>query len=200
MRGTESLIARFQKNYAEAASIIEDGMKYAGPGTSIVRLLCGAAQCAANLGNSVGTQHFLDAALEARDQAQPDTVNGLFTFSYAKQLYYAGSSLMWLRDAPALRRAVRDSEEAITLWEHEGEQFRSLDDEALAHVYIATARLKLGEIEGAMEVVRPILTLPPERQISWIRRRIAELAVHLKDERFANSRAAACARDELEAA
>lgn len=200
VRGTESLIARFQKDYGRAARFIEDGMKYAGPGTSTVRLLCGAAQCAANAGDSAAAQHMLDAALNARDHAQPDSVNGLFAFSYAKQLYYAGSSLMWLNDEPALQRAAHDAQEAITLWEHEGEQFRSLDDEALAHVYMATARLKLGEIDGAMDAVRPILALPPERQISWIRRRVAELAVHLDGERFANSKAAASARDELRVA
>lgn len=45
---------------------------------------------------------------------------------------------------------------------------RSLDDESLAHVYLATARLKVGEIEGAMESVRPIMELPEERQISLL--------------------------------
>nr|WP_239029236.1 helix-turn-helix transcriptional regulator [Pseudonocardia acidicola] len=200
VRGTESLIARFQKDYRKAARFIEDGMKYAGSGTSAIRLLCGAAQCAANSGDSVAAQRLLDAALDSRDHAGVDTVNGLFTFSHAKQLYYAGSSLMWLDDEGALRRAAHDSEEAIALWEHEGEQFRSLDDEALAHVYMATARLKLGEIEGAMDAVRPILALPPERQISWIRRRVSELDVHLDNERFANSRAAMSARDELRGA
>lgn len=200
VRGTESLIARFQKDYGRGGQFIVDGLKYAGPGTSTVRLLCGAAQCAANSGDSAAAQHILDVALNARDDAKPDTVNGLFAFSYAKQLYYAGSSLMWLDDEPALRRAARDAQEAIALWEHEGEQFRSLDDEALAHVYRATALIKLGEIEGAMAAVRPILNLPPERQISWIRRRIAELTVHLDDERYKKSRAAADAQDELRAA
>jgi hypothetical protein len=71
-----------------------------------------------------------------------------FHVQLSKQLYYAGSSLMWLDDERALKRAAHDSEEAISLWEHEGEQFRSLDDEALAHVYMATARLKLGEIDA----------------------------------------------------
>jgi hypothetical protein len=105
---------------------------------------------------------------------------------------------MWLPDVSALQRAVRDSGEAIALWEHEGEQFRSLDDEALAHVYMATARLKrLGEIEGAMDAVRPIIELPPERQISWIHRRVSELSALLDDPRFAKSHTAAEAYEEL---
>ena len=41
----------FQKDYSRADLLIQDGLKYAGPGTSTVRLLCGAAQCAANNGD-----------------------------------------------------------------------------------------------------------------------------------------------------
>jgi len=200
VRGTESLIARFQKDYRRAALLIQDGLKYAGPGTSTVRLLCGAAQCAANIDDSASAQRLLDEALTARDAATPDTVKGLFAFSYAKQRYYGGSSLMWLADHTALRRAEHDSDEALELWKHEGEQFRSLDDEALAHVYIATARVKLGEVEGAMDAVRPIIELPTERQISWIRKRVAELALLLDDDRFEHSTVAADAREELQAA
>jgi hypothetical protein len=200
VRGTESLIARFEKDYGRATTLIHDGLKYAGPGTSTVRLLCGAAQCAANSGDSATTQRMLDEALAARDGATPDTVNGLFAFSYAKQLYYAGSSLMWLANDTALRRAEHDSGEAIALWAHEGEQFRSLDDEALAHVYMATARLKLGEVEGAMDAVQPIIELPDERQISWIRKRVAELTLLLDDDRFEHSAVVADARDKLRTA
>ena len=200
VRGTQSLIARFQKKYGPAARFIEDGMKYAGPGTSTVRLLCGAAQCAANNGDATAAMSFLNEALAARETAAQDSVDGLFAFSYAKQLYYGGSSLMWLSDEMALRRAVRDSAEAIALWETECEQTRSLDDEALAHVYMATARIKLGEVEGAMEAVRPVIDLPADRQISWIRRRVSELADLLDGARFKNSVVAAEAREELEAA
>jgi hypothetical protein len=106
---------------------------------------------------------------------------------------------MWLPDVPALQRAERDSAEAIALWEHESEQFRSLDDEALAHVYMATTRLKLGEIEGAMHAVRPTMELPPERQIPWIRRRVTELSALLGHQRLAKSSTAADAFDELRA-
>jgi hypothetical protein len=199
VRGTESLIARFQDKFASAAALIDDGMKYAGHGTSTMRLLCGAAQCAANVGDSRAAQELLDRAADARELAAQDTVKGLFAFSYAKQLYYAGSSLMWSDDSVALHRAERDGAAAIELWEHEDEQDRSLDDEALAHIYIATARIKLGEIDGAMAMVRPILALPPERQISWIRRRVGELADLLTPERFGCSRQAEAAREELRA-
>ncbi|OLM10613.1 hypothetical protein Ae505Ps2_0736 [Pseudonocardia sp. Ae505_Ps2] len=197
VRGTESLLARFEKNYTLADNLAQDGLKYAGAGTSTIRLLCGAAQCAANLNNSRKAQDLLDQALSLRDKAASDSVNGLYSFSYAKQLYYGGSSLMWLDDPQALKRADRDAGRAISLWEHEGDEFRSLDDEALAHVYQATARVKVGEIDGAMQVLRPVINLPEERKISWIRRRISEMGDLLDGKQFKGSVIAADARDEL---
>jgi len=73
----------------------------------------------------------------------------------------------------ALRRAAPST--PIDIWQYEPVEQRSLDDEALAHVYLATARLKPGEVEGAMDAVRPIIDLPEDRQISWIRKRMRGL-------------------------
>jgi hypothetical protein len=198
-RGTQSLISRFDKNYGRARLFIEDGLKYAGQGTSEIRLLCGAAQCAANLGDSSGAMANIENARRSRERAGRDSLEGLFGFSPAKQAYYSASSLMWLSDRPALELSSESATTAIKIWEHEPREQRSLDDEALAHVYLATARLKLGEIDGAMEAVRPIIELPRERQISWIRKRVGDLANVLDDDRFHGSHRADDARDELRA-
>jgi transcriptional regulator with XRE-family HTH domain len=196
-RGTQSLIARFEQRYQQAQDSIDDGLRYAGAGTSRVRLLCGGAQCAANLGDSATAMAFITEAREARERSQSDAIEGLFGFSPAKQAYYSASSLMWLPNRRALTIATRSALQAIEIWQHEPVEQRSLDDEALAHVYLATARLKLGEVEGAMSAVRPIMQLPKERQISWIRKRIGGLTPILDHHRFANSTAAADAREEL---
>jgi len=197
VRGTQSLIARFSQQYGQAQRFINDGLRYAGDGTSEIRLLCGAAQCAANLGDKDSALRFIEHADRARDNAKSDTIEGLFGFSLAKQAYYSGSSLMWLPDNHALLIAANSAETAIDLWQRESLDHRSLDDEALAHVYLATARLRLGEIAGAMEAVRPVINLPEDRQISWIRKRINNLASILKVDKYHNSKAAAAARDEL---
>ena len=76
---------------------------------------------------------------------------------------------------------------------------RSLDDEALAHVYQATARLQLGQLEGASEALRPILELPPERQISWIRKRLARTAGMLREEPYVGSIVAENLYEEIQA-
>lgn len=199
-RGTQSLIARFEKNYPRAFTLINEGMRYADhrEGTAGIRLLAGGAQCRANLGDSAGALAMLADADQARAEYRPrDEVEGLFTFSEAKGRYYGGSSLMWLPDKPALHRAVADSAAAIQMWQSEPDATRSLDDEALAHVYAATASARLGDLDGAVEAVRPVLGLPPERRISWLTKRVRELGVHLGRGRYAGSAPAAAAIDEL---
>jgi hypothetical protein len=197
-RGTQSLISRFRKDYDRAEWYISDGMKYAGAGTSEVRLLCGAAQCAANLGAVDGAVTFLDLAASARGHVQSDDeIEGLFGFSPAKQSYYSASSLKWLPDRRALEISARSAEEAIEIWSREPVHHRSLDDESLAHVYLATARIQMGQIDAAVDAVEPVLNLPSERRISWIRKSVGELAVLLDGDRYRKSVIAASARDRL---
>ncbi|AHH17257.1 hypothetical protein NONO_c24610 [Nocardia nova SH22a] len=198
--GTESLIERFDQNYEHARDLLLSAQPYIGEGTSAVRILCGLAQCSANLGDSAAAMEYIGRAKIARDHADSDSVEGLFGFSPAKQEYYTASALMWLSNTAALKEAERSATNAIAIWEHEPVEQRSLDDEALAHVYLATSLIKLGEIDGAMEAVRPILNLPEERQISWIRKRIAQLSdLITRDSRYRHSRAASAAIEELRA-
>lgn len=200
MRGTQSLIARFNGDYGVALDYVRDGLQYAGevPGTGKARLLSGEAQCLANLGDSVGANRTLDAAERAHEAVrQPDSLAGLFEFSHTKRLYYSGSSLIWLEGGADAQRAERDALAAITSWQQMPPEQRSLDDERLAHVYVATARVQLGDIEGAAEVMRPILTLPPEAQISWINKRAGRVASMLSAPEYATSTAATELRDAI---
>lgn len=201
VRGTQSLIARFDERYDDALALALDGQKHASTrGTGMARLLSGEAQCHANLQDSTGANALLDLAEHSWAVHEgEDSVGGLFAFSEAKLRYYAGSSLIWLDGKADARRAAREASEAISLWSAAPADCRSLDDEALAHVYLATARLQLGEVEGAMNAVRPILELPAERQISWITKRLARLIELLDRSEYKGSLLASSAREELRA-
>jgi tetratricopeptide (TPR) repeat protein len=177
--GTQSLIARFQGDYGRAADFIEAGFQHVGDGTGTgeARLLCGRAQCAANLGDSATANRALDQADDARARIRrPDSHNGLFGFTIAKEHYYAGSSLIWLQGGRDARRAAASAESAIHLWQQGPADERSLDDEHLARIYAATAYVQLGEIEAAIAHLQPVLSLPPEQQISWILKRMIRVA------------------------
>lgn len=192
--GTKSLISRFQGDYGQALEYVRDGYQWVGSGhgTGEARLRCGEAQCLANLGDSRAANDALDGAEVARERIRrSDSLGGLFGFSQAKQSYYAGSSLIWLQGGHDAERAAREATAAIELWQAGPEAERSLDDERLAHIYLATARVQLDDIEGAADAIRPVLSLPVEEQISWIVKRADRLAGMLGAPRYAGNRTAA---------
>lgn len=198
VRGTESLIARFSGDYTRAQQFIEDGLRYPAAGTGRLRLLSGLAQCRANLGDSESANTALNRAQRERDAlTTADSAGGLFEFSEAKQHYYAGSSLIWLAGGKDADRAAVEANEAIAMWENEAPERRSLDDEALAHVYEATAHLQRGDLDQAEAAIRPILDLPANRQISWIRKRMNRFSNMLRMEPYQRSIAARNLHDEI---
>lgn len=199
VRGTQSLIARFTKDYRTALALARAGLDDSGPGTGAARLLAGVAQSAANLGDRADAHRALDAAENAAENARPDALPGLFTFSRAKLAYYGGSALMWLDDPGDLRRAAESANRGIALWQAGEPDDRSLDDEALAHVYAATAHVRLGELDAAAAMLVPVLDLPAERRISWLRHRLAEVSALLAAPRFTGSTTAGELRTAVEA-
>jgi transcriptional regulator with XRE-family HTH domain len=192
--GTKSLIARFQGDYGRALEYIRDGYQWVGSGhgTGEARLRCGEAQCLANLGDSRAANAALDGAELARERMRrDDSLGGLFGFSRAKQSYYAGSSLIWLNGGHDAERAAREATAAIELWESGPVAERSLDDERLAHIYLATALVQLDDVEAAADAIGPVLSLPPEEQISWIVKRALRVAGMLSAPRYAGNATAA---------
>mgnify|MGYP001360785963 FL=1 len=83
------------------------------------------------------------------------------------------------------------------MWENETPEARSLDDEALAHVYQATAYLQLGDLDASLIALRPVLDLPKDRQISWIKKRLGRIADMLSAERYRGSSLAVDLREEI---
>lgn len=202
VRGTQSLIARFNGDYGIALDYVRDGMQYVteGHGTGEARLLCGEAQCLANLGDSRAANQLLNAAEQARERVQrPDPLGGLFEFSEVKQRYYAGSSLIWLDGGDDARRAATEAQAAIDAWQAMPPEQRSLDDERLAHVYKATALVQLDDVEGAAAAMAPILALPVEAQISWINKRARRVGSMLSVPRFQGSPAASDLKEAIDA-
>ncbi|MGW2080601.1 helix-turn-helix domain-containing protein [Streptomyces sp. NPDC001939] len=191
--GTKSLIARFQGDYGQALEFVRDGYQWVGSGhgTGETRLRCGEAQCLANLGGSRAANKALDAAKLAREKIRrEDSLGGLFGFSQAKQSYYAGSSLIWLEGGHDAERAAREATEAIELWKSGPAEERSFDDERLAHIYLATARVQLDDVEGAADALVSVLSLPVEDQISWIVKRMDRVAGMLRAPRYAGNQTA----------
>jgi hypothetical protein len=164
-----------------------------------VRLKCGEAQCLAHFEDSAGTHQALNRAKDARDKVNSsDAVGGLFAFSEAKQSYYAGSSLIWLTSHKDARVAEAESINAIQLWRAGPNDDRSHADEALAHIYLGTARVHLGDLDGVLEAIRPVLEIPKQQSVSWHKKRFSRVAEMLKAERYQGSTLANRIRAEIE--
>jgi tetratricopeptide (TPR) repeat protein len=195
--GTRSLIARFQGRYDEALSYARRGLQYATSGTALVRLRCGEGQTLAHMGDATNAIDALNLAKDAREHVNStDVVDGLFTFSEAKQTYYSGSSLQWLSGGKNAKAAETESMRAIRMFREADPGNRS-GDELLAHVYLGNSRLTLGEIEGSIEALRPVLDLPVPERNAWERKRMREIASRLDKSRFSDSRLAISAREEI---
>jgi transcriptional regulator with XRE-family HTH domain len=196
VRGTQSLIARFRGEFPRALAYAEDGLSYAHRGTSRARLLCGVAQCHANLGDAAAAREALDRA-GGQVVGNGDEMPGLFTFVAAKRAYYGASARIWLPGDDDARRALDEADVALSTWQSGAPTERSNGDEALAHVYAAVAALRLGELELAIDKLEPILVLPQERRISWIRKRLTDVAAALGAPRYRTDPVANQVRDRL---
>jgi transcriptional regulator with XRE-family HTH domain len=190
-RGTQSLILRFGQRFGEALDYAQDGLRYAGTGTARARLLAGVGQSSANLGDARAARRALsDAEVAFDEQRGRDEVEGVFTFSRAKLLYYSGSALIWLSGDEDAERARTQAHAAIGLWMHAGPE-RSVADEALAHVYAATASLQLRDLESAAVELVPILSMPEEGRVSWIGKRMDRIVGMLVEPPYAGDPLAA---------
>lgn len=177
--GTAALIAEWTHQHRRAVEFAQRGQQYAPTTESSVRLASLEARAAARIGDRRLTLDALERATRARNgTAGHDTLDefgGLLAFPVSKQHYYAGSAYALLGDAePAQESALL----AIGMYEVGPVEQRSYGDEALARVDVTTARLLLGDLDGAREALRPVLDLPPER-------RIEQLAVGLSKVRSA---------------
>jgi hypothetical protein len=76
------------------------------------------------------------------------------------------------------------------LYESGPDEHRSYGDEALARLDIVTARIAVGEIEGAGEQLQPILELPADRRIRQLGDAMRAVTRLLEEPRFARSSAA----------
>ncbi|WP_278262216.1 helix-turn-helix transcriptional regulator [Nocardia sp. AG03] len=193
-RGTQALAFRFDKNFEQAARAASDGLRYTNnsTGTAEARLLCGLAASVANLGDSGRALELLDDAERARDRASMDEFPGLFTFTPAKQIYYRGFSLMWAEDPKTLNRSAKASQDAIAAWQVQ----RSPGDEMLSHIYLATANARLGDLDGSIAAVTPVLENPISAHFSWVRKRLRQLD-RLLGEHFPDSVPATGMRETL---
>lgn len=166
------------------------GLDYLRDGQNAAQLQLLNARSSARLGDSDATRAAIVAAEEAMEREYQDDlieVGGEFVFSRATQHYLAGSAIMEIPDGQA--EAVSELEQATELYATgpgPGEDY-SHHCQMIAHVDLATARLRSGHLDGAALALAPVLELPASRRIDSIPQRLTRVRGELARPRYQGS-------------
>jgi hypothetical protein len=178
--GTKALIAEWSGSPARAIEFARQGTILRPTGEQLVRLAALEARCAARLGVAPAARAAIQRATTAAEQCgEPDDVTafgGVLRFPFAKASYYAGSTYRLIGDYPEAERWAGD---AIDAYAAGPSNERSYGDEALARVDIAIARIEQHAVEGASEVLAPVLALPPGQRIHPVIEGMRQVDSHL---------------------
>ncbi len=167
VRSLQSLISYWAGRPAEAADYASLGQSVAGNvrGTTSVWLACLSARAHALIGDAEATRTAIQQVEDARATVEPDDLDafgGIMTFPAPRQLYYVAEATVHLGEDSAL--AESRSEAAVTAYQNASEDEWAFGDQAGAQTDLALARIARGEVEGAVEAVRPVLDLPIEQR------------------------------------
>ena len=181
--GTLSMLLRFQDRPMAALQYAQLGLETtATQGELRSRLFCAAAESAAFLGHNKAAIEFL-AQGEVSHSVEPTRESfdlpGIFRFPAVKVYYYSGSTLVELE---GVRRttieAAKKSEMAAKQFATDGGD-RSPSDHLVALLHLARARLKLREIDGALEALATVVAAPRSIRTSWHRKFLRTTSEHV---------------------
>ncbi|HTJ67967.1 MAG TPA: helix-turn-helix transcriptional regulator [Actinospica sp.] len=170
-RGLQASNAFWAGDFSDSLRIAATALPSASHGTTGVFLASLLARAAGRAGDRSALDFALAAAARARETARADEVEGVFGFSEAKQYLYAASGYLGLREDP--RRALAYAQDALALYSTA--DTRSVGDEAGARIDVATAHLRLGEFDGAIEALSLVLELPAEMRVASIVTRLGRI-------------------------
>jgi tetratricopeptide (TPR) repeat protein len=175
-------VAYWRGRPRQARDLAESGLRYLAGGPNGAQLHLKYGRAAARLGDIGSARRAVDEACDARERRNDDDLlqlGGEFGFSRASQHYLAGSTLLEITGAE--RDATTELERATELYAAgpaEGED-HSFQLRVLAHIELALARLRAGELDGARPALGPVLTLPPAMRIDPLPQRLETLRAEL---------------------
>ncbi|MGH4009855.1 MAG: hypothetical protein ACRDTH_17180 [Pseudonocardiaceae bacterium] len=172
IRGLQSGIAYWSGRPEDSLRYAQLGAEAAARsrGTAGIRLTSSEARSLAALNRLDDAHTSLAQATEARDRMEPDeldSLGGLYTFSWPRQLYFAADALTWGGETEA-NHTERLALEALDAYARARDQDRAFGDESGARSALAVARVLRCEIDGAVEALAPVLELPPPKRIHGI--------------------------------
>jgi transcriptional regulator with XRE-family HTH domain len=158
------------------------GLRYLSDGPNAAQLHLQYGRAAARLGDAEAARRSITAAHEARARDHHDDlleIGGELVLSLASQHYLAGAGLV---EVPgAWREAIAELEQATSLYAAgpgPGEQHSGYCV-AIAHIDLATARLRDSQLDAAASALEPVLALRPNRRIASLPQRLHRVRAEL---------------------
>jgi hypothetical protein len=190
LRADLASVAYWRGRPRQARDLAESGLQYLASGPNAAQLLLKQGRAAAKLGDGSTARRAISMARDARELRTSDdllVMGGEFGFSRASQHYLAGSTLLEIPDAG--RDAITELERATELYAagpEEGED-HSFELRMLAHIELAVARLRAGDLDAARPALRPVLALLPARRIDPLPQRLGMIRAELARARYQGS-------------
>lgn len=175
IRAGQHTAAFWQEDYLDAARYAEDGLRYAGSGTSDLFLRSALALDLGRGGDSKRAIEVLNLARRAADKSPTgvDALAGPFTCSVGRAQGLWSDTRLALGDHKA---ALEYAESAIRQFESTPGEQRNLGSERMIRCQQTKAHLVAGELDGAVETVEPVLNTSPEHRVRPLLQRISEIS------------------------
>jgi hypothetical protein len=201
-RGLQSMIAYWAGWPNEAIRFAQLGFDAAASstGSASVWLPAQEARAWAILGDAEKAEDAIVRATSARDAAQGDELDdlgGIMSFGLPRQLYYVADTRVWLPGAD--EEAADAATAAISAYEQADPRDRSFSDEAGARADLALARTNVGDAEGGLDALRPVLELPADQRIGGIVASVMRVHAALREPRYRGAALARETQTEIEA-
>ncbi|MFI6900340.1 helix-turn-helix transcriptional regulator [Nonomuraea sp. NPDC050394] len=189
---TRSKIAFWSGNKRDAIGYARRGAEYGAQGSVPILLALQEADAWSTLGATREARDALNRAAEARNRMTGiDDIGGLFTCLDFRRSNYNAAVLPRIGDSAA---ALRESETALA--DPHPQPYGTL---AQVRISQGFAHLDLDQPDGAVEALRPVLALPPERRLDTVTRRLRELALILARSPLGGSSPGRSLQTEIEA-
>jgi hypothetical protein len=201
LRADLANVAHWRSRPRQARELAENGLQYLAGGPNAAQLHLKHARAAAKLGDAAVARRAIGKARDARELRNNDDLlqlGGEFGFSLASQCYLAGSALLEIRDAE--RDAIAELERATELYRAgpEDGEHHSFELHMLAHIELAAARLRVGDLDGVRPALHPVLSLPPSKRIDPLPQRLRTVRSELARRCYQGSSQAGALATEIE--
>jgi hypothetical protein len=175
---------------SQARDLAARGLEHWSYGPNGALLQLEYAHDAASLGDADSARRAVTLATDAREHEREDDlleIGGEFSFSRASQHYYAGRTLLRLPQGET--DAIAELEQAMQRYAAGPEpgEDHSRQCEMLAHVDLATARLRTGALDAAISALEPVMVLPSANRTELLVRQLAVVRAELAAQIFRGS-------------